>query len=158
MSPVQFGNLDLDYLEFRSRTKRPEPNTSHVVYTFKMTLETSNTRATNGQYERVLNNLPETVRVVSQMMIKFEDVVQVLNDKYNSSEVAITRQDICRILIELLQSVHSVSATREPSSWNQFTHDRLQDLKLNSETKGDRYLKTRLIRSFIQRIYANNFI
>ena len=103
-----------------------------------MTLETSNTRAINGQYERVLNNLPETVRVVSQMMIKFEeDVVQVLNDKYNSSDVAVTRQDVCRILIELLQSVHSVSAIREPSSWNQFTHDRLQDLKLNSETKGD---------------------
>jgi hypothetical protein len=103
-----------------------------------MTLETSNTRAMNGQYERVLNNLPETVRVVSQMMIKFEeDVVQVLNDKYNSADVAVTRQDVCRILIELLQSVHSVSATREPSSWNQFTHDRLQDLKLNSETKGD---------------------
>ena len=101
-----------------------------------MTLETSNTRATNRQYERVLNNLPETVeRLVSQMMIKFEEV---LNDKYNYSEVAITRHDICRILIKFLQSVHSVSATREPSSWNQFTHDRLQDLKLNSETKGDR--------------------
>jgi lipoate-protein ligase A len=103
-----------------------------------MTSETSNTRAINGQYERVLNNLPESVKTVSQMMIKFEeDVVEALNDKYYSSEDIITRQDVSRILIELLQSVHSVSATRERSSWNQFTHDRLQDLKVNSETKGD---------------------
>lgn len=103
-----------------------------------MTSETSNTRAINGQYERVLNNLPEPVKTVSQMMIKFEeDVVEALNDKHNSSEDIITRQDVCRIMIELLQSVHSVSATRERSSWNQFAHDRLQDLKINSETKGD---------------------